>query len=106
LNVHPSLLPKYRGLNTHQRALDDGEKQHGVSVHFVTPELDGGPVIIQSKVSIEQDDTAESLAKKVQVQEHLIYPLAVTWFSLGRIKLINGKIDHDGSLLKQAILFN
>lgn len=106
LNIHPSLLPKYRGLNTHQRALDDGENQHGVSVHFVTPELDGGPVIIQSQVPIESNETATSLAKKVQTQEHLIYPLAITWFSLGRTKLINGEIEHDGTRLKQAIQLN
>lgn len=106
LNIHPSLLPKYPGLNTHQRALDDGEKTHGVSVHFVTPELDGGPIIIQSQVTIEPEDTVESLATKVQVQEHLIYPVAITWFSLGRVKLANGKVEHDGTPLEQAILFN
>lgn len=85
LNIHPSLLPKYQGLHTHQRAIDANEKEHGVSVHFVTAELDGGPVVIQAKVSIDNDDNAVSLAKKIQEKEHIIYPLAVLWFAEGRL---------------------
>ncbi len=106
LNIHPSLLPKYRGLNTHQRALNDGETQHGASVHFVTPELDGGPVIIQSQVSIKTSDSAESLSKRVQVLEHIIYPIAISWFALGRIQLCNGELLYDENKLEQPILFD
>ena len=86
LNVHPSLLPKFKGLNTHQRALDAGEKEHGCSVHFVTPELDDGPVILQARVKIKSDDTAETLADKVHEQEHRIYPEAIQMFADGKIK--------------------
>ena len=103
LNIHPSLLPKYRGLNTHQRALKNKEKVHGVSVHFVTPELDGGPVIIQSQVPIELTDTAESLAKRVQAQEHIIYPIAISWFALKRLKLKNGNLEFDKKNLDQPV---
>ena len=106
LNVHPSLLPKYRGLNTHQRALDDQETTHGVSVHFVTPELDGGPVIIQSKVPVHASDTAELLAKRVQIQEHIIYPIAISWFALKRLKLNNNHLEYDGQSCDQPILFD
>ncbi|WP_404340438.1 phosphoribosylglycinamide formyltransferase [Pseudoalteromonas mariniglutinosa] len=87
LNIHPSLLPKYQGLNTHQRAIDAKDQVHGVSVHFVTEELDGGPVVLQAKVPILSDDTAETLAKRVHEQEHIIYPLVVKWFSEQRLKM-------------------
>lgn len=87
LNIHPSLLPKYPGLNTHQRAIDAGDKQAGVTVHFVTPELDGGPAILQAAVNIEANETADTLSKKVLQQEHRIYPLAAQWFLQGRVKL-------------------
>ncbi|NTS76060.1 phosphoribosylglycinamide formyltransferase [Catenovulum sp. SM1970] len=90
LNIHPSLLPKYQGLYTHQRAIDAGDCEHGVSVHFVTEELDGGPVILQAKVQIEADDTAETLAQKVHVQEHIIYPQVVQWFCQGRLQMNEG----------------
>lgn len=85
LNIHPSLLPKYQGLNTHQRALDNLDKTHGVTVHFVTPELDGGPNVIQAIVAIKTDDDANSLAQRVLQQEHIIYPMAITWFAEGRL---------------------
>jgi phosphoribosylglycinamide formyltransferase-1 len=85
LNIHPSLLPKYQGLNTHQRALDNNDDIHGVSVHFVTEELDGGPNIIQAIVPILKGDDANSLAKRVQTQEHIIYPIAVAWFAQQRL---------------------
>ena len=91
LNIHPSLLPKFQGLNTHQRALDDNESEHGVSIHFVTEELDGGPIVMQAKVPVNDDDTADSLAEKVHEKEHIIYPLAVKWFSEGKLQLQNGK---------------
>jgi phosphoribosylglycinamide formyltransferase-1 len=87
LNIHPSLLPKYQGLHTHQRALDAGDSEHGVTVHFVTAELDGGPAAIQAKVSILDGDDANSLAKRVQEQEHIIYPLAIKWFAEGRLRM-------------------
>lgn len=91
INIHPSLLPKYKGLNTHQRAMDNGDSEHGVSVHFVTPELDDGPVILQAKVPIFSDDDADMLAQRVQVQEHHIYPLVVKWFVEGRLLMRSGK---------------
>ena len=86
MNIHPSLLPKYKGLNTHQRVIDAGDKEHGCSVHFVTPELDDGPVILQAKVKIEDNDTAETLAERVHEQEHLIYPEAIRLFAENKIK--------------------
>ncbi len=99
LNIHPSLLPKYQGLHTHQRAIDAGETHHGVSVHFVTAELDGGPVAIQARVPVLPTDDAEVLAKRVQRQEHVIYPLAVKWFAQGRLTMANGHAALDGELL-------
>ena len=87
LNIHPSLLPKYKGLNTHQRAIDAGDSKHGCSVHFVTPELDDGPVILQATVDIHPDDTAESLANRVHEQEHKIYPQAIRLFAEKKIKI-------------------
>ncbi|MNF75180.1 Phosphoribosylglycinamide formyltransferase [compost metagenome] len=87
LNIHPSLLPKYKGLHTHQRALQDGEREHGCSVHFVTEELDGGPLVVQAVIPVELDDTPEALAQRVHTQEHRIYPLAVRWFAEGRLRL-------------------
>ena len=86
MNVHPSLLPKHKGLNTHQRAIDAGDEEHGCSVHFVTPELDDGPVILQAKVKIKNDDTAETLAERVHKQEHIIYPKAIRLFAENKIK--------------------
>jgi len=86
LNIHPSLLPKYKGLDTHQRAIDAGDKIHGCSVHFVTEELDDGPVVLQAEVPILEEDTVETLADRVHVQEHIIYPEAVRRFALGELK--------------------
>ena len=87
LNIHPSLLPKYQGLNTHQRAIDAGDKEHGVSVHFVTEELDGGPVILQAKVPVFEEDTSDDLAARVHEQEHRIYPLVVKWLCEKRLSM-------------------
>lgn len=87
LNIHPSLLPAYRGTHTHERALEAGEKEHGVSVHFVTEELDGGPVVLQCVIPVKADDDRDSLAARVFVQEHRIYPKAVSWFATGRLKM-------------------
>jgi phosphoribosylglycinamide formyltransferase-1 len=77
INIHPALLPKFKGLNTHQRAIDAGEKEHGASVHIVTTELDDGPVVLQARVPVFEDDTAETLAARVLVQEHKLYPDAI-----------------------------
>lgn len=95
LNIHPSLLPKYPGLNTHKRAIENNDEEHGTSVHFVTPELDGGPVILQAKVPVFEDDTAEELASRVLVQEHKIYPIVVNWLCNERIALTNMKAYFD-----------
>lgn len=102
VNIHPSLLPKYQGLHTHQRAIDAGDDEHGASVHFVTEELDGGPVILQARVPIFEGDTAEEVAARVQVQEHSIYPLVVQWFCEGRLQMLEGAALLDGSLLGPA----
>lgn len=99
LNIHPSLLPKYTGLNTHQRVLDSGDPVHGVSIHFVTEELDGGPVIAQAEVHVAPDDTAESLAEKVQEKEHILYPIVIRWFCEGRIHLRSDYVLFDGEPL-------
>ncbi len=96
LNVHPSLLPRYPGLHTHQRALDAGDREAGVTVHFVTLELDGGPPIIQARVPILPGDTAQALADRVVVQEHLIYPLAAQWLISGRLQLTDQGACLDG----------
>lgn len=99
LNIHPSLLPKYKGLHTHQRALADGEREHGCSVHFVTEELDGGPLVVQAVVPIISGDTPDDLAQRVHTQEHRIYPLAVRWFAEGRVRLSEKGANLDGQLL-------
>lgn len=99
VNIHPSLLPKFKGLDTHQRALDAGDSEHGCSVHFVTAELDGGPVIIQARTAIAADDSADSLAQKVHTLEHRIYPLAAQWFVEDRLQLVAEGAVLDGSLL-------
>lgn len=96
LNVHPSLLPRYPGLNTHQRALDAGDKEAGVTVHFVTLELDGGPPIIQARVPVLPGDTAQSLAARVIAKEHLVYPLAAQWHISGRLQLTDDGVRLDG----------
>ena len=102
LNIHPSLLPAYQGLATHQRALDAGEAVHGVTVHFVTAELDGGPSVIQARVPILASDNAESLAKRVQQQEHIVYPLAVKWFTESRLRLTDGQVWLDNEPLPSS----
>ncbi|OEF19972.1 phosphoribosylglycinamide formyltransferase [Aliivibrio logei 5S-186] len=99
LNIHPSLLPKYTGLHTHQRAIDAGDEEHGTSVHFVTPELDGGPVILQAKVPIFDEDTAEDVALRVQAQEHVIYPMVANWIIEERLIMTDGKAVLDGDVL-------
>ena len=99
LNIHPSLLPKYQGVKTHERAIAAGDQVHGASVHFVTEELDGGPVVLQAKVPVFEDDTPDELAARVLTQEHQIYPLVVHWFCQGRLKMVEHKAWLDGNLL-------
>lgn len=99
INIHPSLLPKYPGLHTHQKAIDNQDAEHGTSVHFVTQELDGGPVILQAKVPVFEDDSADDLHERVQHQEHDIYPLVVSWFVDGRLTLLDGKVMLDGQVV-------
>lgn len=102
LNIHPSLLPKYQGLNTHQRALDAGDEEHGVSVHFVTEELDGGPVVLQAKVPVFEGDTADDLAERVHEQEHRIYPLVVNWLCEKRLTMKGSRAMLDGNELPSS----
>jgi len=104
LNIHPSLLPKFRGLHTHERALEAGEKEHGASIHFVTEELDGGPVFLQAVVPVLPDDTRERLAARVLEQEHRLYPEAIRWFAEGRIRLTeDGRLLLDGKPLDSPV---
>lgn len=95
-NIHPSLLPKYKGLHTHQRALDAGDAEHGCTVHFVTEELDGGPLVLQARTNVLAEDSAESLQQRVHALEHLIYPLAVEWFCADRLQLTAEGVVLDG----------
>ena len=95
INIHPSLLPSFPGLHTHQRALDDGVRVHGCTVHFVTPTLDHGPIVVQAAVPVLDGDDATVLAARVLEQEHRIYPLAVRWFAEGRLRLEDGRVRLD-----------
>jgi phosphoribosylglycinamide formyltransferase-1 len=100
LNIHPSLLPKFPGLNTHRKAIDAKEKYHGATVHFVTEELDGGPIINQEIVEIDPIDTEYSLAQKVLEKEHILYPKVIHWYTQNRIKLNNNDcVELDGKTL-------
>lgn len=102
LNIHPSLLPEFKGLNTHRRALEAGKTRHGASVHFVSNELDSGPVVIQAEVDVDNNDDENTLAKRVLEQEHIIYPLAIQWFIDGRLSLINNQVNFDNNPIKQS----
>ena len=100
LNIHPSLLPKFPGLNTHRKAIDAKEKYHGATVHFATEELDGGPIISQEIVEIDPIDTEYSLAQKVLEKEHILYPRVIHWYTQNRLKLINNdRVELDGKTL-------
>jgi phosphoribosylglycinamide formyltransferase-1 len=103
LNIHPSLLPKYRGLHTHRRALEAGDRVHGASVHFVTRELDGGPVVIQSRVPVRDGDDEGSLAARVLEVEHRIYPECIGWFATGRLQWRDGTVQLDGHPLTSPV---
>lgn len=104
LNIHPSLLPMFPGLKTHERALAEGVKIHGCTVHFVTAKLDHGPIVIQAAVPVRADDTADTLAARVLVQEHRIYPQAVRWFAEGRLVNIHGCVNLKDDLQSQSVL--
>lgn len=92
LNIHPALLPKYRGLHTHERALENGDTEHGATVHFVTNDLDAGPIIAQSKVQVKPNDDAEILGDRVTRKEHKLYPQVIAWFTAGRLKMEDSKV--------------
>jgi phosphoribosylglycinamide formyltransferase-1 len=104
LNIHPSLLPRHRGLHTHRRALDAGDAVHGASVHFVTPELDGGPVVLQARVPVRTDDNEVTLAARVLAQEHRIYPQCIGWYAAGRLQYRDGAAVLDGRVLESPLV--
>ncbi len=104
LNIHPSLLPKYPGLHTHRRVLAAGERTHGATVHFVTPELDGGPRVLQSRIAVRAGDTEETLSARVQATEHIIYPRVIGWRADGRLAWREGSPWLDGQPLMQPLL--
>jgi phosphoribosylglycinamide formyltransferase-1 len=104
LNIHPSLLPSYPGLDTHRRVLEAGERWHGATVHFVTVDLDAGPAVLQYRLPVRADDTVESLTARVHVGEHFILPRAVEWFVGGRLRLENGSVMLDGRRLSQPVI--
>ncbi|WP_295384916.1 phosphoribosylglycinamide formyltransferase [uncultured Thiodictyon sp.] len=107
LNIHPSLLPKFPGLHTHRRALEAGEREHGASVHFVTAELDGGPAIMQARVPVVPGDSPETLAARVLVQEHRLYPPVLGWFAQGRLRLgEDARVQLDGVRLAGPLDLN
>ncbi len=103
-NVHPSLLPKYRGLHTHRRVLENGDAVHGCSVHFVTETLDAGPVVMQARVPVLKDDTPEALAARVLKREHVVYPQVLGWYCQDRLRLGDGRCVLDGAPLEQPVL--
>ena len=104
VNIHPSLLPAFPGLHTHRRALQEGVKLHGCTVHFVTPQVDHGPIIAQAAIPVRARDTEATLAARVLEQEHRIYPLAIRWFVEGRLAVENGIVRVDGAGARQALL--
>jgi phosphoribosylglycinamide formyltransferase 1 len=104
LNIHPSLLPQYQGLHTHRRVLEAGDGYHGASVHFVTPELDGGPVVLQSRVPVSPGDTEPVISGRVQKTEHIIYPRVIGWIADGRLAWRDNQPWLDGQPLTQPIV--
>ncbi len=103
INIHPSLLPAFPGLNTHRRALAAGVKEHGASVHFVTNEVDGGPVIVQVRVPVREGDDAQHLSARVLRREYGLYVTAIRWFAQGRVKLVDGVACFDGRVLSKPL---
>jgi phosphoribosylglycinamide formyltransferase-1 len=106
INIHPSLLPKYKGMHTHQRVMEDGEPLHGSSVHFVNSELDGGPVVLQARLPILSGDSPESLELRIKTKERLIYPTAISWLAEGRIELIDEEIYMDGKKMTGPVVMD
>jgi len=104
INIHPSLLPAFPGLHTHERAIEAGCKLHGATVHFVTPELDHGPIVIQAAVPVLPDDTPDTLAARVLAQEHLIYPRAVRWFAENQMNVANGIVRISAPGAQQLVV--
>ena len=104
INIHPSLLPAFRGLDTHERALEAGVEQHGCSVHFVTEEVDGGPIIAQMRVPVEDGDDPETLAARVLTREHELLPAVVHWFAEGRLRMTDNRVELDGTTLMAPAL--
>jgi phosphoribosylglycinamide formyltransferase-1 len=106
LNIHPSLLPAFTGLNTHRRVIEAGVGEHGASVHFVTEELDAGPAIIQARIPVSGADSAETLAAKIKLLEHRIYPLVIRWFAEKRIHIQGNRVIFNGKPLSGPLLYN
>jgi phosphoribosylglycinamide formyltransferase-1 len=104
LNIHPSLLPAYRGLDTHRRVLEAHETEHGASVHFVTPQLDAGPIVLQSRVAVLPGDTEATLSARVQATEHIIYPRVLAWLAAGRLAWREGAPWLDGRRLERPMV--
>ena len=105
LNIHPSLLPAYKGLNTHQRVLDAGEREHGVSIHLVTAELDDGPVIAQARFAIRDGDSAEDLQQRGHLLEHRMYPAVLGWLGERKLTIEGGRLFHEQAPLQAPLLF-
>jgi phosphoribosylglycinamide formyltransferase-1 len=103
LNIHPSLLPGYKGLHTHERVIAAGEREHGASVHFVTAALDDGPLLLQARVPVMDGDTPESLSARVQRMEHIIYPQVIQWIAEGRLEWKDGQARFDGAPLREPL---
>ena len=103
LNIHPSLLPRYTGLDTHARVLAAGDQEHGASVHFVTAELDGGPLIVQARVPVQPDDDIAALSARVHAREHILYPMAIQWLASGRLQWNGGRPTLDGRALSAPV---
>ncbi|HEV7929568.1 MAG TPA: phosphoribosylglycinamide formyltransferase, partial [Nitrosospira sp.] len=106
INVHPSLLPAFPGLHTHRRALQEGVKIHGCTVHFVTAQMDCGPIIVQAAVQVLPDDTEQTLAARVLRQEHLIYPEAVRWFMERRLRISESAVDVSSAVFDGSVLYS
>lgn len=104
LNIHPSLLPAFPGLHTHQRVLAAGDRFHGATVHFVTPELDAGPRIVQGRLQVHETDSADTLCRRVQALEHRIYPLAIGWYAAGRLRMVDGRTRLDERVLDEPVV--
>jgi phosphoribosylglycinamide formyltransferase-1 len=104
INIHPALLPSFKGIHTHERALETGVRLHGATVHYVVPEMDSGPIIVQAAVPVMDNDTADRLAARVLAAEHRIYPLALRWVAEGRVSIVDNRCRIDGALAQDTTL--